>query len=1192
MIVSIDIGTSYSSICILEPDGSAKPVDISTGASMYGSKFSLPSAVYVEDDGTVLVGQAAMNSRKRKPQNFRMEFKRDLGQEIPVMLGNRSFRPEELYTEMFRHMKGRAEQSAGEKIEKAYLTYPASFGKSKKEKVISAARAAGLFEVELVDEPTAAAMSYCQAGLIRDGQTLLIYDFGGGTFDVSLIRYENGAYRLLTEPDGLEHCGGIDIDRMIYQDMMAQIGPELLDMVNANRLNRMRLESQLAEMAVKAKHHLSSAKKYEEDIQVGFDLVPYQLTREQLNSKAAQLVGQTIAVCHSILQAGGIAVKDLSAVLLVGGTSRVPLVQDMVRQFAGQVPVLASVDLELAVAQGAGGFFASRPMSDTASGAEKNEKAKDGKTGQNPGQRAIEANQAEMKWEDLERKETFWKAYASERFAGTKAQTQTENKTAGGEPEVVREEKRPQRQNKKKTGISVEQYCKYPSSRLAIIDLTDGTRAVAGVKSDGSVLMEQQISNMGFLQKEKRIRDLVFHRGGVAVLREDGTVRGTLLNNADATQVERQVAQWKNVIAVEAGYGEIVGLQKDGTVVVARDRNRPEYRGISSWKDLVSITISRSRSVHLVGICRDGTVVAAGHESLYQSETYQYAIRKACDVFSWREICAVACGHYYTMGLKKDGTVVVTGDNDVAQAKGGISLWRDIVSVAGGDRHAVGLKKDGTVEAVGWNYFGQREVSDWKDIVSVACGLNHTAGLKKDGTVVAVGQNECGQCNVSDWKNVIAIVAGENCTVGICSDGSVVRTDYGRMKNGRVTVLPTKTLPWRLFSPEDGAAAGAVQAPAAEGKKETGNLHGQSKQEDPGESARERYRKHAESLVSMSHLAVKSDGSLKIDKDYLGDSSLPQDKKERWSNAKNIIAVATGFGVYAVLRADGRVEAYGSSRPDMENQADLWRNVTGITSIGKQLIGIHEDGTLSVTVEPEDYDTVVTKYVRHWKNIAFVSAATGEYRFDKILVAGLCRDGTVVAADGTGELDLSGWSQVTQVKVVHDRSLTKYAVVGLRKDGKVLFSGNGYKVDDWEDIVQISGGYNHLVGLKRDGTVVSAGNNEAGQRNVQHWKDMVSVCCGAECTVGLRRNGTAAVTGEEIRELGLENIPAWKDIIAVLNNLNRVCGIRQDGALIYTNFEIKEIKKVVKRHLFQEDETETDYETVPLPEKILPWKLF
>lgn len=1182
MIVSIDIGTSYSSICILEPDGSAKPVDISTGASMYGSKFSLPSAVYVEDDGTVLVGQAAMNSRKRKPQNFRMEFKRDLGQEIPVMLGNRSFRPEELYTEMFRHMKGRAEQSAGEKIEKAYLTYPASFGKSKKEKVISAARAAGLFEVELVDEPTAAAMSYCQAGLIRDGQTLLIYDFGGGTFDVSLIRYENGAYRLLTEPDGLEHCGGIDIDRMIYQDMMAQIGPELLDMVNANRLNRMRLESQLAEMAVKAKHHLSSAKKYEEDIQVGFDLVPYQLTREQLNSKAAQLVGQTIAVCHSILQAGGIAVKDLSAVLLVGGTSRVPLVQDMVRQFAGQVPVLASVDLELAVAQGAGGFFASRPMSDTASGAEKNEKAKDGKTGQKAGQRATEANQAEMKWEDLEQKETFWKTYASERFAGTKAQTQTENKTAGGEPEAVREEKRPQRQNKKKTGISVEQYRKYPSSRLAIIDLTDGTRAVAGVKSDGSVLMEQQISNMGFLQKEKRIRDLVFHRGGVAVLREDGTVRGTLLNNADATQVERQVAQWKNVIAVEAGYGEIVGLQKDGTVVVARDRNRPEYRGISSWKDLVSITISRSRSVHLVGICRDGTVVAAGHESLYQSETYQYAIRKACDVFSWREICAVACGHYYTMGLKKDGTVVVTGDNDVAQAKGGISLWRDIVSVAGGDRHAVGLKKDGTVEAVGWNYFGQREVSDWKDIVSVACGLNHTAGLKKDGTVVAVGQNECGQCNVSDWKNVIAIVAGENCTVGICSDGSVVRTDYGRMKNGRVTVLPTKTLPWRLFSPEDGAAAGAVQAPAAEGKKETGNLHGQSKQEDPGESARERYRKHAESLVSMSHLAVKSDGSLKIDEECIGDL-LPQSKIERWKQAKNIVAVASDLGVFAILKADGRVEAYCRNRKDMETQVDQWRNVKKITVIGEQLIGIHEDGTISVTAQLWDYDTVVTKYVQYWKNVVSVSTVAMAYDFDNIMIAGLCRDGTVVAADGSGELELSGWKQMVQVKVIYDRSDLRFSVAGLRRDGKVLLSGNGYVVDDWEDIVQIAGGDRHFVGLRKDGTVVAAGDNDAGQGNVRYWRNMVSVVCGGDRTVGLRKDGTVAVTGAEIQEHGWKNIPAWKDIIAVLSDGYRVCGIRQDGTLIYTDFTVEQIRSA--------DET-GGYADVPLPEKILPWKLF
>ena len=93
MIISIDIGTSYSSVCMRNEKGDAEPVETSTGFSIYGGKYSLPSAVFVEDSGNVLVGQAAMNSRERKPQNFRSEFKRDLGQNIPIVLGGRSFLP-------------------------------------------------------------------------------------------------------------------------------------------------------------------------------------------------------------------------------------------------------------------------------------------------------------------------------------------------------------------------------------------------------------------------------------------------------------------------------------------------------------------------------------------------------------------------------------------------------------------------------------------------------------------------------------------------------------------------------------------------------------------------------------------------------------------------------------------------------------------------------------------------------------------------------------------------------------------------------------------------------------------------------------------------------------------------------------------------------------------------------------------
>ena len=355
MIVSIDIGTSYSSICMLGTDGKAHPVDISTGASMFGSKYSMPSAVFVEDGGAVIVGQAAMNSRKRKPQNFRMEFKRNLGEDIPILLGDRSFRPEELYTELFRHMKARAEDVGGGQIEKAYLTHPASYGKQRREKLRAAANAAGLFELELLDEPTAAAMCYCGEGYVKDGQTLLIYDFGGGTFDVSLIRYTNGAFQLLSEPVGLERCGGMDIDYLIASDMRETIQRELpgaWEELQTNKRRFLRLTSQLNELAVKAKHHLSSASLFEDYLSVDMDDVTYRLTVERFNEMIAPLTGQTLQTCRRALDEAGVKASEVSAVLMVGGTSRIPLVREIAKKITGS-PAQCVADLELAVAQGA-----------------------------------------------------------------------------------------------------------------------------------------------------------------------------------------------------------------------------------------------------------------------------------------------------------------------------------------------------------------------------------------------------------------------------------------------------------------------------------------------------------------------------------------------------------------------------------------------------------------------------------------------------------------------------------------------------------------------------------------------------------------------------------------------------------------------------------------------------------------------
>ena len=353
MIAGIDIGTSYSSICVLDGSGKIKPVDIATGTSIFGSKYSLPSAVFVEDNGNILVGQAAMNSRKRRPQNFRMEFKRDLGQDIPIVLGNASFLPEDFYTELFRHMKASAGKMSSESIETACLTCTAAFGKKKREKVLRAAREAGLFNVQLVDEPTAAAMSFKEDGVLSGNKKLLIYDFGGGTFDVSLLAYDNGRFSLMTEPSGLERCGGIDIDRMIFEDMQKCIDPEILASISKDPKKAMRMNVQLSELAVKAKHHLSTASVYEEYIEVGMDDFEYTLTLDKLNTMIAGMAGQTIDVCRKVVEDAGIKMKDLSAVLMVGGTSRVPLVRNMVKQMAAGVPVYCSADVDLAVAKGA-----------------------------------------------------------------------------------------------------------------------------------------------------------------------------------------------------------------------------------------------------------------------------------------------------------------------------------------------------------------------------------------------------------------------------------------------------------------------------------------------------------------------------------------------------------------------------------------------------------------------------------------------------------------------------------------------------------------------------------------------------------------------------------------------------------------------------------------------------------------------
>ena len=170
---------------------------------------------------------------------------------------------------------------------------------------------------------------------------------------------------------------------------------------------------------------------------------------------------------------------------------------------------------------------------------------------------------------------------------------------------------------------------------------------------------------------------------------------------------------------------------------------------------------------HTVGLRRDGTVVVVGWNKYGQ-----------CNVSDWSGIVAVAAGYSHTVGLRRDGTVVAEGNNEHGQCRVRVSGWSNIVSVSAGGRHTVGLRSDGTVVAVGYNENGRCDVSGWSDIVAVAAGTSHTVGLHRDGTVVAVGGNWSGQCDVSGWSDIVAVAAGEDYTVGLRRDGTVVAVGY------------------------------------------------------------------------------------------------------------------------------------------------------------------------------------------------------------------------------------------------------------------------------------------------------------------------------------------------------------------------------------------------------------------------------
>lgn len=343
--VGIDLGTTNSVVAVLE---GGEPVVIPNSE---GGRTT-PSVVAISKTGEWLVGQVAKRQAVTNPENTVMSIKRKMGTREKVKLGGKDYTPQEISAKILQKLKRDAEDYLGEKITDAVITVPAYFNDAQRQATKDAGRIAGLNVLRIINEPTAASLAY---GLDKESdQTILVFDLGGGTFDVSILDIGEGVFEVKAT-SGNTHLGGDDWDQRIIDwmadDFKAQHGIDL-------REDKMALQ-RLKEAAEKAKIELSSTTQT--NINLPFITATPEgplhldmtLTRAEFEKMTADLLEKCVGPFKRALKDAGLEPKDIDHVILVGGATRMPMVQDLVRKLTGGKEPHKGINPDEVVAMGA-----------------------------------------------------------------------------------------------------------------------------------------------------------------------------------------------------------------------------------------------------------------------------------------------------------------------------------------------------------------------------------------------------------------------------------------------------------------------------------------------------------------------------------------------------------------------------------------------------------------------------------------------------------------------------------------------------------------------------------------------------------------------------------------------------------------------------------------------------------------------
>jgi molecular chaperone DnaK len=368
-IIGIDLGTTNSAMAVMQ---AGKPEII---ANNEGARTT-PSVVAVNKNGERLVGQVARRQQVTNPKNTIYEVKRLIGRNfndkevqrdiklmgyeivksgngVKVKMGDKDYSPEEISAMILGKLKADAEGFLGDKVTEAVITVPAYFDDSQRQATKDAGKIAGLEVKRIINEPTAAALAYGLDKADKKDEKIAVYDLGGGTFDVSILELGDGVFEVKST-NGDTHLGGADFDRVLVNyfadEFKKEHGIDIAD--DKAAMQRLRDEAE------KAKIELSTAQEINVNLPFltadadGPKHFEHKLTRAKLESLVAELIDKTAAPCEKALKDAGLKAADINAVVLVGGMTRMPAVQEKVQSIFGKEP-MKGVNPDEVVAVGA-----------------------------------------------------------------------------------------------------------------------------------------------------------------------------------------------------------------------------------------------------------------------------------------------------------------------------------------------------------------------------------------------------------------------------------------------------------------------------------------------------------------------------------------------------------------------------------------------------------------------------------------------------------------------------------------------------------------------------------------------------------------------------------------------------------------------------------------------------------------------